>query len=208
MLQVEWGTDLIRSWTKHNWIDLPEKVAGDLAGLIGADAAEIAVADSTSVNIFKLLGAAIELRQGRKVILSEKENFGTDLYVAQGLVELLGNRASLRLVDRSQLEAALDDEVAVLMLTHVDFRTGEMHDMEERTRAAHDAGAVVLWDLAHSAGAVPVDLHRCSGGPCRRLWLQIPQRRPRCTRIYLRCQKASRRVEVTALGLDGSRDAV
>lgn len=161
VLRVEWGSDLIRSWTEHRWIDLPEIVAGTIAGLIGADAEEVAVADSTSVNTFKLLGAALELRPGRKVIVSEKENFGTDLYVAQGLAELLGTRASLKLVGRSQLEATLDDEVAVLMLTHVDFRTGEMHDLEKWTRAAHDAGALVLWDLAHSAGAVPVDLRSC-----------------------------------------------
>ncbi|MFC2144368.1 kynureninase [Acidobacteriota bacterium] len=162
VLREEWGSDLVRSWTKHRWIDLPERVAGVIAGLIGADPSEVAVADSTSVNIFKLLGAALRLRSGRKVIVSEQENFGTDLYVAQGLADLLGDDVSLRLVDRSQLEAAVDDDIAVLMLTHVDFRTGEMHDMEARTRAAHDAGALVLWDLAHSAGAVPVDLEGCS----------------------------------------------
>jgi kynureninase len=161
VLRDEWSSDLVRSWTKHQWIDLPEKVAGSIAGLIGADPSEVAVADSTSVNIFKLLGAALRMKPGRSVILSEKENFGTDLYVAQGLAELLGNEVSLRLVDRSQLDSALDDDVAVLMLTHVDFRTGEMHDMEEWTRAAHDAGALVLWDLAHSAGAVPVYLEAC-----------------------------------------------
>ncbi len=161
VLRAEWGSDLVRSWTKHRWIDLPERVADSIGGLIGADPGEVMVADSTTANIFKLLGAALELRSGRRVIVSEKENFGTDLYVAQGLVELLGSGASLRLVDRSQLEAALDDEVAVLMLTHVDFRTGEMHDMGQWTRAAHDAGALVLWDLAHSAGAVPVDLGAC-----------------------------------------------
>jgi kynureninase len=113
------------------------------------------------VNIFKLLGAALQLRPGRKGIVSENENFGTDLYIAEGLAEFLGDQASLRLVDRSQLASALDDEVAVLMLTQVDFRTGMMHDMAAWTLAAHDAGALVLWDLAHSAGAVPVDLGSC-----------------------------------------------
>jgi len=162
VLRDEWGSDLVRSWTKHGWIELPERVAGAIASLIGADPIEVAVADSTSVNIFKLLGAALELRPGRKVIVSEKENFGTDLYVAQGLAELLGDQASLRLVNRSQLGAALDDDVAVLMLTQVDFRTGEMHNMEAWSAAAHDVGAVVLWDLAHSAGAVPVDLENCA----------------------------------------------
>jgi kynureninase len=161
VLREEWGSDLVRSWTKHHWIDLSETVAASIAGLIGADPGEVAVADSTSVNIFKLLGAALELRSGRKIIVSEKENFGTDLYVAQGLVNHFGSEVSLRVVDRSDLENALDEEVAVLMLTHVDFRTGEMHDMEAWTGAAHDAGALVLWDLAHSAGAVPVDLEGC-----------------------------------------------
>jgi kynureninase len=162
VLHKEWGSDLVRSWTSHGWIELPEKVAGAIAGLIGADSTEVAVADSTSVNIFKLLGAALKLRPGRKVILSERENFGTDLYVAQGLADCLGDEASMRLVDRSQLGSALDGDVAVLMLTHVDFRTGEMHDMEAWTRAAHDAGALVLWDLAHSAGAMAVDLEGCA----------------------------------------------
>jgi len=161
VLRAEWGSDLVRSWTKHRWIDLPERVAESIAGLIGADPGEVAVADSTSVNIFKLLGAALHLRPERKVIVSEKGNFGTDLYVAQGLAELLGENATLRLVERSELATSLDDDVTVLMLTQVDFRTGEMHDMGAWTAAAHDAGALVLWDLAHSAGAVPVDLGAC-----------------------------------------------
>jgi kynureninase len=136
-------------------------VAATIASLVGAAPHEIAVADSTSVNLFKLLAAALRLRPERKVILSERENFGTDLYIAQGLVDLLGGGVELRLVERSQLRRALDTDVAVLMLTHVDFRTGAMHDMPEWTEAAHRAGAVVLWDLAHSAGAVPVDLGGC-----------------------------------------------
>jgi kynureninase len=161
VLLREWGKDLVRSWTSHDWIDLPERVAAEIAGLIGASADEVVVADSTSVNIFKLLGAALRLRPDRTVVVSENENFGTDLYVAQGLADLLGGGASLRLVDRSRLAAALDDEVAVLMLTQVDFRTGLMHDMEAWTEAAHEAGALILWDLAHSAGALPVDLASC-----------------------------------------------
>jgi kynureninase len=161
VLRDQWGADLIRSWTKHGWIDLPERVSGAIAGLIGSDPDEVAVADSTSVNIFKLLGAALRLRPERRVIVSEKENFGTDLYVAQGLADVLGERAEVRLVDRPQIASALTGDAAVLMLTHVDFRTGQMHDMEAWTAAAHEAGALVLWDLAHSAGAVPVDLGGC-----------------------------------------------
>ena len=162
VLRNEWGEDLVRAWTSRSWIDLPERVAAAIAGLIGARADEVAVADSTSVNIFKLLGAALLLRPGRSVILSEKENFGTDLYVAEGVAELHGPEVELHLVDRSQLVSALSDDIAVLMLTHIDFRTGEMHDLDALTAAAHNAGALVLWDLAHSAGAVPIDLGRCS----------------------------------------------
>ncbi len=161
VLLDEWGSGLIRSWTAHGWIDLPERVAAAIAPLIGAAPDEVMVADSVSVNLFKLLGAALALRPGRPVILSERQNFGTDLYVAEGLVGLLGGRAELRLVDRGEIAAALGREVAVLMLTHVDFRSGEMHDVVALTAAAHEAGALVLWDLAHSAGAVPVDLDGC-----------------------------------------------
>jgi kynureninase len=158
LLRQEWGEGLVRSWTEAGWIDLPERVAAKISPLIGAAADEVVVADSTSVNLFKLLGAALELRPGRRVILSERENFGSDLYVAEGLTALLGDRAETRLVERVNLQQALDNDVAVMMLTHVDFRTGAMHDMAAMTRAAHDAGALVLWDLAHSAGAVEVNL--------------------------------------------------
>jgi kynureninase len=120
----------------------------------------VAVADSTSGNLFKLLSGALRLRPGRRVVLSEESNFPTDLYVAQGLQRLLGY-PEVRLVPRDGLRDALRDDVAVLMLTHVDFRTGEVHDLAGLTRAAHAAGAFVLWDLAHSAGALPVDLGGC-----------------------------------------------
>jgi len=157
VVEREWGEGLIRSWNTHGWIDLPSRVAALLAPLVGAGADEVAVADSTSVNLFKLLAGALRLRPGRRVILSEQENFPTDLYVAQGLSSLLEG-VTLRLVPRAGLAQALDENVAVLMLTHVDFRTGEVHDMAEWTRAAHDVGALALWDLAHSAGALPVAL--------------------------------------------------
>jgi kynureninase len=127
---------------------------------VGAAPDEIAVADSTSVNLFKLLAGALRLRPGRTVILSEQENFPTDLYVAQGLASLLG-RAELRLVPRGRLGEALDESVAVLMLTQVDFRTGALHEIGGWTRAAHRVGALALFDLAHSAGALPVDLAGC-----------------------------------------------
>jgi kynureninase len=160
VVEREWGGNLVRSWNTHGWTDLPARVAALLAPLIGAAADEVAIADSTSVNLFKLLAGALRLRRGRSVILSEQENFPTDLYVAQGLSALLDG-VSLRLVPRAGLGKALDESVAVLMLTHVDFRTGALHDMSEWTRAAHRVGALALWDLAHSAGALPVDLAGC-----------------------------------------------
>ena len=153
----EWGRGLIRSWNDHGWIDLPRRVAAALAPLLGASADEVAVADSTSVNLFKLLAGATRLRSGRRAILSERDNFPTDLYVAEGLAGTLGG-IEVRLVERDEIPDALDETVAVLTLTHVDFRTGALHDMETLTAAAHAARALVLWDLAHSAGAVPLAL--------------------------------------------------
>jgi kynureninase len=126
--------------------------------LVGAAPGTLVTADSTSVNIFKLLGVALGLRPERTVILSEAGNFPTDLYIAEGLISLLGGRHTLRQVPAGAIPGALGPDVAVLMLTHVNYRTGAMHDMAAVTAAAHAAGALVLWDLAHSAGAVPIDL--------------------------------------------------
>ena len=159
VVRRQWGEDLITSWNKHGWVDLPRRVGAKIARLIGAKPHEVIVADSTSVNLFKLLAAALDLRRDRRVVVSERGNFPTDLYVAQGLQELLGERMALRLVPSDELEAALDERTALLMLTHVDYRTGRMHDMARLTQAAHEAGALALWDLAHSAGAMPVDLN-------------------------------------------------
>ena len=153
-----WGEDLIQSWNRHDWIGWPKRVGDRIAGLIGARAGEVIVADSTSVNVFKLLTAALDLKRGRAVILSETDNFPTDLHVAQGLVHALDQRLELRTVDASELPAALDRDVAVLMLTHVNYRTGAMHDMAALTAAAHDVGALALWDLSHSAGVMPLAL--------------------------------------------------
>ena len=157
VVEREWGERLIRSWNESGWIDLPARVAARIAGLVGAAPDEIAVADSTSVNLFKLLAGALRLRPGRRVILSEAENFPSDLYVAQGLASLVEG-VELRLVPRAGLEAALDERVAVLMLTQVDFRTGEIHDITAWTEAAHAKGALALVDLSHSAGAMAIGL--------------------------------------------------
>lgn len=157
VVRQEWGEGLIRSWNSHDWIGAPRRVGDKIAGLIGARPGEVVVADSTSVNIFKLLMAAVAARPGRNVVLSEAGNFPTDLYIAQGVVSLLP-RLSLKAVVPDELMAAIDDNVAVILLTHVHYKTGRRHDMAAVTRRAHEKGALMIWDLSHSAGAVPVDL--------------------------------------------------
>ncbi|WP_031364935.1 kynureninase [Caballeronia sordidicola] len=154
----EWGHDLIRSWNAHNWIDAPTRVGDKIAQLIGAGPGEVVVADSTSVNLFKVLSAALQINQGRSVILSEPGNFPNDLYIAQGLQALSGGRVELRIVERERLAESIDEDVAVLMLTHVHYKTAAMHDMSALTGLAHSRGALAVWDLSHSAGAVHVDL--------------------------------------------------
>jgi kynureninase len=157
----EWGRDLIKSWNAHGWIDLPTRIGDKIATLIGAGAGEVVVADSTSVNLFKVLAAALKLNPDRRAIVSERDNFPTDLYMAQGLIAQLGSRHTLRLVDADEIAGAIGADTAVVMLTHVNYRTGAMHDMAAVTKAAHDKGALMVWDLAHSAGAVPVHLNAC-----------------------------------------------
>ena len=157
----EWGNGLIRSWNDAHWIEAPVRIGDKIARLIGARPGEVIVADSTSVNLFKLLAGALRLQPGRHFILTETANFPTDLYVAQGLTDLLGGNHAVRLVERGQLDAALDGSVAVLMLTHVDYASGAIQDMRRLTAAAHKYGTLVLWDLSHSAGAVPIDLNGC-----------------------------------------------
>ncbi|WP_205574596.1 kynureninase [Indioceanicola profundi] len=162
VVQREWGMDLIRSWNSAGWIDLPQRVGGLIAGIVGAEPDEVVAADSTSVNLFKLAAAAVRLRPGRRVILSEPGNFPTDLYILQGLAEMLDGQVEVRLAERERLAEALTDEVALLLLTHVHYKTGRVHDMAGLTAAAHRAGALTLWDLSHSAGALDVELNRCN----------------------------------------------
>jgi kynureninase len=158
VVTTQWGEGLIRSWNTHDWIDLPARVGDRIAKLIGAGPGTVTVADSTSVNLFKVLSAALQLRGDRKTILGQKGDFPTDGYIAQGLAELLGQGHQVRLVAPEDLIAALDGDVAVLMLTEVNYRTGARLDMPGLTAAAHAAGALTVWDLCHSAGALPVDL--------------------------------------------------
>lgn len=156
VVREEWGQGVIRSWNTAGWYDMAKRIGGKIAPLVGAAPHEVIACDSTSVNLFKLIAAAMDMRPGRKVVLSEPGNFPTDLYMVAGL-ERQG-LAERRLAAREELSAALDDDVGLLMLTHVHYKTGAMHDMAALTRAAHEAGALVLWDLSHSTGAVPVDL--------------------------------------------------
>ena len=152
----EWGEDLIRSWEGNGWRDAPARVAARIAPLIGAAADEVAVADSTSVNLFKLAVAACRMRPDRRVIVTEPGNFPTDLYLLRSVAELVG--AELRLAPPEGLGAAVRDDVALLALTHVDYRSARRHDLAAVTTLAHDAGAVMLWDLSHSTGAIAVDV--------------------------------------------------
>lgn len=163
----EWGSGLIRSWNSAGWRALPERLGDKLAGLIGARDGEVVVTDTTSINLFKVLSAALRVQAARaperRVIVSESGNFPTDLYIAEGLADMLQQGYSLRLVDSpEQLPQAIDQDTAVVMLTHVNYKTGYMHDMQALTALIHESGALAIWDLAHSAGAVPVDLNRAN----------------------------------------------
>ena len=173
VVEREWGEGLIRSWNSAHWIDLPRRVGARIGRLIGAEAAQVICADSTSVNLFKVLATALNIvrtrpqvsTRARRVILSERGNFPTDLYVAQGLADLLGNTFEMKLVEFDEVHraiAACDGELAVVMLTHVSYRTGAMHDMASITASAHAVGALMLWDLSHSAGAVPLELDQAA----------------------------------------------
>jgi kynureninase len=156
VVEREWGEGLIRSWNGANWFDMARRIGGKIAPLIGAAGHEVIACDSTSVNLFKLIAAALQMRPGRRAVLSERGNFPTDLYMIAGLEQQ--GLATRRLAERDRLAEALDGDVALLMLTHVHYKTGALHDMAALTKAAHDAGALVLWDLSHSTGAMPVDV--------------------------------------------------
>ena len=191
----EWGVGLIKSWNTAGWFDMPKRLGDRLAPLIGARAGEVAVTDTTSLNLFKALAAALHLQaQGetshRRTIVTERSNFPTDIYMAEGLTNWLERGYRVRLVDSiEEIPAAVDGDCAVLMLTHVNYRTGYQHDMAALTRHAHAQGALAVWDLAHSAGAVPVDLHAAeadfavgctykylNGGPGAPAFIWVPRR--------------------------------
>ncbi len=189
----EWGLDLIKSWNTAGWFELPRRLGDRLAPLIGAAAGEVVVTDSTSINLFKALAGALQVQAAhaeRKVIVTERSNFPTDIYMAQGLSGWLDRGYQVRLVDRVEdIADAVGPDTAVLMLTHVNYRTGYQHDMAALSALARERGAVTVWDLAHSAGAVPVALARdgadfavgctykyLNGGPGAPAFIWVPER--------------------------------
>ncbi len=158
VVEDEWGEGLIRSWNAAEWIELPQRVGAKLAPIIGARPSEVIACDSTSVNLFKVLMAALTINKGRQKIVTEAGNFPTDNYIIRSVASLSGLECLARPAD--QLLEAVDADTACLVLTHVNYRTGEFYDLEATTRKAHDKGALVIWDLSHSAGAMPLDLDR------------------------------------------------
>ena len=185
----EWGRGLITSWNAHGWVEAPGRIGDKIARLIGAGPGEVVACDSTSVNVFKLLSAALSINPGRSTILSERGNFPTDVYMMQGIERFTAGRVQGRLVERERLEEALDDDVAVLLLTHVHYKTGAIHDLARLTALAHERGALVVWDLSHSAGALPLHLAEANadfavgcgykflnGGPGAPAWLYVAKR--------------------------------
>ena len=159
-IEQEWGVGLIRSWNDAAWYPAPQRVGNRIAQLVGAGPGEVISADSTTVNLFKLLVAALRLRPGRRLILGELGNFPTDAYIAGGVAELTGAR--FEALAPEAIMAALNEQVAVLSLTHVNYRSGVVYDMAAITRRAHEVGALVIWDLAHTAGAMPCELNTCA----------------------------------------------
>lgn len=158
----EWGGELIKAWNTADWIGLPKKVGDRIAGLIGAPEGSVATGDTLSIKVYQALASGLRMRPDRKVILSDSGNFPTDLYMAQGLIDTLDAGHVLKTPQPEDVEAAIGPDVAVVMLTQVDYGTGRRHDMAQITKAAHAAGAVMIWDLAHSAGAIEVDLTECN----------------------------------------------
>ncbi|MFT6461330.1 MAG: kynureninase [Maricaulis maris] len=161
VVQSEWGEDLIRAWNTRDWISAPKRLGDKIARLIGAAPGEVIAGESTSVNIFKALCACLQLTPERSVILSETGNFPTDAYMMEGLAALSGGRIRQVLVERDAIDAALTDDVAALLLTHTHYKSGQLHDMKAVTARAQALGIPVIWDLSHSAGAMPVALNDC-----------------------------------------------
>jgi kynureninase len=162
MVTDQWGAHLIKGWNVDDWMGQPMRIGNMVGKLIGAPDSSVTMGDTLSVKVYQALSAAVQMRPDRRVILSDSGNFPSDLYMAQGLIAQLDQGHELRIVDPLEVMDAITDDVAAVMITQVDYRSGRMHDMAAITAKAHDAGAVMIWDLAHSAGAVPVDLAACN----------------------------------------------
>jgi len=160
-IEAEWGEMLIRAWNEAGWMEQPRRVGDQIARLIGAAPSTVVMGDTLSIKVYQALASALEMRPDRKVVVSDSGNFPTDLYMADGLLRSLGRGHELKVVAPEAVADAIDDRVAAIMLTQVDYRSGRLHDMAALTRLAHSAGALAIWDLAHSAGALPVDLAGC-----------------------------------------------
>lgn len=160
-IKDEWGQMLITAWNKAGWMDLPARLGDRIARLIGAEQGSVVLGDTLSIKVYQALASAVEMAPGRKVILSDSGNFPSDLYMAQGLCQTLGEGYTLRVVAPEHVYDAIDESVAVTLITEVDYRTGRRHDMQALTARAHAMGALTVWDLAHSAGAFPVELAAC-----------------------------------------------
>ncbi len=158
----QWGPMLITGWNKAKWMELPSRLGDRIGRLIGAPAGSTMVGDTLSIKVYQAVASAVEMRPGRKIVLSDNGNFPSDLYMADGLLKSLGQGLELKVVDPEAVAENITEDVAAVMLTHVDYRTGRVHDMKAITDKAHDAGAIMIWDLAHSAGALPVDLTACN----------------------------------------------
>ena len=159
---AQWGDMLISGWNRAGWMAQPTVLADRIGRLIGAEAGHVVLGDTLSIKVYQALAAALDLNPDRRVILSDTGNFPTDLYMAEGLIKSLGRGHELRTVAPEDVMGALTDDVAVLMITQVDYRTGRLHDMAALTKAAQARGIITVWDLAHSAGAIPVDLAGCN----------------------------------------------
>ena len=159
-INEEWGKDLINSWNKANWINLPQTLGDKIAPLLGAKSGEVVVVDSTSLNLFKVLTSALRLNKNRKKVVSESTNFPSDLYILEGVNGMLNNHYECQLIDDDiNFEKYIDSSTAVVMLSHINYKTGRISDMKKITDYAHQQGALVVWDLSHSVGVIPMDLH-------------------------------------------------
>ena len=160
-MQNQWGELLITGWNKAGWMDLSLSLGDRIGRLIGAEPGHVVMGDTLSIKVYQCLASALELNPGRKVVLSDNGNFPSDLYMAQGLLKSLGDDYELRVVDPEDVADNITEDLAAIMITEVDYRTGRKHDMKALTAKAHQNGVLAIWDLAHSAGAIPVDLAGC-----------------------------------------------